>query len=770
MPDEIALNAEKYSFERTAGFLLIGLLTVAAAVNFSSVYPVFMDVNYHMAAVEGFAQAGGIPAVDFWDAAPYGRPHLYAPFTHVVGYLMVLIGIPPWMSITIISFVCYPLSLLLVFLLIKRIGGARAALVSAALLAGPQAWFFNQSAHTANAVALVLGLASFNFYFAGRFAAAGVFAALAPLAHGSGYAVPAAYLLYLLAARKNVRQTALILAFSIAAAAPFMLHAYANRNFETERTPFSTGFWQIGDFKFFALHMPLALAGLILAFFRRRTALFLPCFLASFFVMFPFHYAHRFWLFNSLLPYSMLAGISVVALAEWMERKLPKVSASAVTVVFAAAGLLFMPVIELGFGKEPPNRPKIEARSKGAQNIYDIAGKKTGRRAPDNRPPGMSPGPGGPVEPAGPGGPAGPPPDRGIIRFEQLAVTAFTGAMPDGRNPLHSKDAWESLDALKKHLKPGDVVDTPDFAAANLITGVTGAWSTRGMLAEIGGYKISETNPRMPVGSEYVGFILIPKQRQGQMPAFAPRRLSPDGADTDAPPRKVPGFDLAEDTPQFTLYKRNAAPTPVELKPESVIPLWMILVSVLACAALVLLDFSVINPAPKIREILFAAIPVVAIACLIPMAVYAAGECSVDLKPEKIKTSPPPWAPRGPGGGPGMDRPGSPFPPDMAEGGPPPGMDGFNAPPDRRPRPASNVPPQLVERARRIFRTAQEMIQNGELPDYFLPPEANERMREMLEDGDVDGLRKEVERAENLLNSGGREDEPPPAPKSSGKF
>ena len=173
-------------FARRLSVALLVILALASLVRFRDLYPLFVDVNYHMGAIEGMRQAGGLVLWDFWELAPAGRAHMYPPALHVAGRLACLVGFSPWGFVTLVSWAMWPLSLVATWLLARRLTGERGALLAVAFLAGPYQWFFCQAALTANAVALVLALGAILLYLDGSNVAAGAVAFLAAATHGAG--------------------------------------------------------------------------------------------------------------------------------------------------------------------------------------------------------------------------------------------------------------------------------------------------------------------------------------------------------------------------------------------------------------------------------------------------------------------------------------------------------------------------------------------------------------------------------------------------------
>ncbi len=71
-----------FSWVIIAAFGLLQLLR-------SVVLPQFMDIYYHLQVAWGFLQSGGYSGWDFWEYAPFGRPHIYPPLFHILLALLM---------------------------------------------------------------------------------------------------------------------------------------------------------------------------------------------------------------------------------------------------------------------------------------------------------------------------------------------------------------------------------------------------------------------------------------------------------------------------------------------------------------------------------------------------------------------------------------------------------------------------------------------------------------------------------------------------------
>lgn len=164
-------------------------------------------------------------------------------------------------------------------------------------------------------------------------------------------------------------------------------------------------------------------------------------FLAGFTVVFPMHYAHRFWAFNAFLPYALLAGIGGAAV---LERMRGGVSREAATIALTLSALLVMPVW----------RPASRGLPEQAGNLRRLT-------ADDERAPEWL--------------------------WEKPALWTLAIGRTRGMERWgYLRELGKWLHTARGELRPGCIVFAPGVIG-NVATAATGVWSTGGMLAEVEG-------------------------------------------------------------------------------------------------------------------------------------------------------------------------------------------------------------------------------------------------------------------------------------------
>ncbi|MHC5053804.1 MAG: hypothetical protein ACYTKD_03690, partial [Planctomycetota bacterium] len=709
-------------FARRLSVALLAILTLASLVRFRDLYPLFIDVNYHMGAIEGMRQAGGLVLWDFWELAPAGRAHVYPPALHVAGRLACLAGFSPWGFVTFVSWTMWPLSLVVTWLLARRLTGERGALLAVAFLAGPYQWFFCQAALTANAVALVLALAAILSYLNGRYLAAGVAAFLAAATHGAGLVGVATIVVASIPhPRLLVRRALPILAGVLGAYAPWLLHM-AKHTATTEAR--FEGLLNLDRFRLDFVLLPLALAGAVLLVRRavrlRRAgdrdgavrAAALPAFLVPFAVMFPWGYAHRFWTSNCLLPYSLLAAAAAAMALEWLgERARDSEAAGGGTlrerlvaalastpevslVAIAMAAMMFVPVWQ-------PSRAAPAPVGGRQADVKDVrAARGPGMRA------------------------------RGGFRFETPAVASILSGSGARRMPRGGggRELTTFLDVAAGEVGPGHLVfaSGPD---GPLVTALTGARTTGGMLSEV-------KSPAPPAEPGECDFYLDPGMSRRPMPGGGGRRgpgggvavppgfveVHLDGVDNVEPASRVrsPGPGGMPPAPTPRLY-RNTRASPERLgPPRAAVPTLVLLLGALGLAALVVADLG----SARLSELSRTGALAGGAAGAFVLWMWLGAKVVVEDPSAR-----PEWAGEGslharPKGGIG-GRPGM--------GPPRPGVGGMSTmalPPD--------VPSGLAGRVRKLHETLRRVSDLGASPDYFWPRSRARAFRQLLGEGRFD--------------------------------
>lgn len=651
------------------GVTLVIFVAVTSAVSWW-LYPVFVDTYYHMAVVYGFKQAGGVVTQAFWEMAPAGRVHIYPPALHAAGYLFTYLGLTPRMFVTFVSWAFYAGCMLTTWLWLRRVAGPRSALFAVALLCGPSAFFWNQSAHTANAAMMVVAPLALLALETKKFLTCAVLNFIVITLHPMGLFLPPALVINTLLRRKKIRASLLAAVVPVLLYGPWLAHVWANRALVSESRMGAAALSLTGHGVNISLVMAvfaaLAIPWLLL---RRGSTLTLLGAVLGFAVVFPMGYGSRFFMFNIHWPLACLGGFGLGELMRRLEKRpFLRPIAQVASLCVALAALIVFPSLDLRLSPprseremrpEPPPhmRPGWQAHIQSAAlpRLFD----------PDRR-----------IEP-GPGPGAG------------------------GMDLLRRPGAEEFFDAIHCNVTQGDVIFMHEPPAAALITGVTGRWTSSGMLSEVR----SAEGPPQPQDCDFA--VILQSGGRGRAPLRDNVRHLRPGA--------PPGFEKVFENEYGSLWRNPVRPQHNRQPGRASVPLPMLLVMLAAGLLLVTLDLLP-APWPRLRKLAPVVGAVVVAGCLLPLTRIAVGE---------LRNPPTP-------------------------------------PPQRAERPLQTpFGEDIHRRHERVHDAVRRHIEHGIEPDYFWPREDEERFHRLMQEGSFQEANQLLENALQILGDSFSEHSPP---------
>ncbi|MFQ6089738.1 MAG: hypothetical protein ACE5K0_12685, partial [Candidatus Methanofastidiosia archaeon] len=283
---------------------LIVLLTLLTLWRFQ-IFPIFIDIYYHTSVMIGFDMAGGITTWDFWEYAPEGRVHLYAPLLHVLMLMMLKSGLSVEFIAKFTSFVMFPLSQMTLWFFMREIYSRRSGFYSVLLLSVSQKYFFSQAVTSAASLTLIFTPFIFWALEKNRIKTAIVLLTATLYSHiGIGPLSSLALLIYGLVYRRRTKATLKILITSYLLYLPWLFRILMNLDVIRAGSPRMT----------FALeeHILLvlfAILGIGVGFLKRGKYWIPTIYLVSL-VPILFSYSMRFS-HHSTLPLAMLGGLSL---------------------------------------------------------------------------------------------------------------------------------------------------------------------------------------------------------------------------------------------------------------------------------------------------------------------------------------------------------------------------------------------------------------------------------------------------------------------------
>lgn len=296
--------------------VLFMLACVALILANLSMFPVYLDIPYHMAVTRGFREAGGIVTWDFWDAAPAGRPHIYPPLLHIGMSMLEDVGLSVETVATLVCVVMFPLILASMWWAMRKLFGPRAAFYSLALLAVPYTFFYQTGVTIAASMVLILTPLVFLALEKDRKVAATLLLAMCLYSHlVLGHLTALALFIYMLHRREFWKRIMGVLVAAYLLYLPWGLVVLSNLSSFSISEP--------GMGSDFALHLflwALAAAGMVVCYRRRRQHFLLPSYFISM-VPIAFFYSHRFWEGHVFLPLAMLGGVALDRLHAFLRER-----------------------------------------------------------------------------------------------------------------------------------------------------------------------------------------------------------------------------------------------------------------------------------------------------------------------------------------------------------------------------------------------------------------------------------------------------------------
>jgi len=217
----------KFSWD-FASFVFI-LFYLVLAFWRSSVFPVHLDIYYHLGVMQGFDLAKGIVSWDFWEFAPLGRPHFYPPLLHILMLLLYKAGFSKIQIAFFSSFITFPLFVISFWFITKKIFNSRLAFFVVLMALVSYNLFIGLTNTLAATLAIVILFGLFYSLEKNKRIASIILTALLFYTH---YAISVMGILslaiYFILRRENIKEKFLLLSAGIVLALPWFIHFISN--------------------------------------------------------------------------------------------------------------------------------------------------------------------------------------------------------------------------------------------------------------------------------------------------------------------------------------------------------------------------------------------------------------------------------------------------------------------------------------------------------------------------------------------------------------
>lgn len=344
-------NLAKISF-RASGWSLLSVTLIVLAflivIFHHEIFPLSLDIYYHLLTALGFREAGGVSFIDFWNYAPSGRPNLYPPFFSLVLSFFINTGVNSIVIARIICILIYFLFLSTLWAVIRDRFGERVAFFTLLSSMLPYAFFLSLLNQLPAAISLILFLLIFYFIENKRIMTATLILGFLFYVHLTmPWITMATLLFYGLFNKKRLKDILSVASFGLLLGLPWVINLVINRRyFDLSRVAESP------LFEFYPLFILLGIAGIFLAWRERRTKnhTFLFASLAAISVL-VIRYPYRVFGGEGLLILAIFSGIALDNLYQRIARRFDY--GILTPFLIAAALIIFSPSIFVWTGPIP---------------------------------------------------------------------------------------------------------------------------------------------------------------------------------------------------------------------------------------------------------------------------------------------------------------------------------------------------------------------------------------------------------------------------------
>ena len=286
------------------------------------IYPIFIDIYYHIAAMQGYNLAGGITLNAYWEYAPFGRVQLYPPLLHLFMLSLLKLGIPIIFIAQFTSFVMFPLTLIVLWLVLRDVFNKKIAFFSVILLGSMVPFLWQSAVTSAASLTQILGLLAFYSIEKGKKIATPMLLTLLLYSHlAIPYFYIVSFLIYALFRKKRRKLILISTLISLVAFSPWLIHLLKNIQYlrpnnalaqKNMRVPmpipvylFLWGFGAIGTF--FSI--------------KYKGKYLWPVILLVILAPIAFFYPNRFWDAHSFIPLSILSSFGIYYIYIFLTQK-----------------------------------------------------------------------------------------------------------------------------------------------------------------------------------------------------------------------------------------------------------------------------------------------------------------------------------------------------------------------------------------------------------------------------------------------------------------
>ncbi len=268
-------------------------------------YPLFMDIYYHLHTAWGFIQSGGYSAWDFWEYAPLGRTHVYPPAFHLILACLMKIGVDKIIIAKVFEIIFPILLMSALWYFLKKHFTERLGLFVLIAFGSSFSFFLSLINHLPVCLALIFGTISLGQLFKRRFLRCAVLLSLCLYTHiGISYYFILAFAIFAVMEKTYRKLILKVILIAVVLSLPMLIKESLDLKF-INLLDLKENFFC--EFK--SLDYILAFAGILLAFkYGAKYKIFPSLFLSSFIFI---KYPYRFFSAEGYLPIALLSGLTL---------------------------------------------------------------------------------------------------------------------------------------------------------------------------------------------------------------------------------------------------------------------------------------------------------------------------------------------------------------------------------------------------------------------------------------------------------------------------
>lgn len=298
--------------------------------------PRFLDIYYHLQVAWGFIQAGGYSSWDFWEYAPFGRPHIYPPLFHILLALFMKLGVSLIFLAKFFESATPVIFLLIIWNFIRKNYGQQLGFFVVVALGSSFAFFVSLANHIPSSFALIFGFLSFGEFFKNRLLRAVILLVLCFYTHISvSWLFALSYIFYAIMDKNSRMNSIRVVFYSLLIALPILIPEFLKLHFIHLMGNNMPGKFhlQIKVFDYILAGFGLFLAAKM----TPKHKLFISLFLGSF-IFLP--YPHRFLSAEGYVPVILFSALTMQFI--WQKLKEKMLRAKKIFIGVLIAFILFI--------------------------------------------------------------------------------------------------------------------------------------------------------------------------------------------------------------------------------------------------------------------------------------------------------------------------------------------------------------------------------------------------------------------------------------------